>query len=170
MTFLARLFGPPRERLALRPLYDALVERAREPAWYTDGGVPDTIDGRFEMVTAVLALVLLRLERDPAAAGEATLLTELFIDDMEGTIRELGIGDVVVGKRVGKLVGALGARLGSFRQGVDSPAFEQAIAHNVFRDAPPSPEALAFVVARLRALDSALAGARFADLLAGTLP
>ncbi|MEI4584072.1 hypothetical protein WAC45_27695, partial [Klebsiella pneumoniae] len=54
-----------REAEAAFPLYDAVVARAREPHWYLDGGVPDTLDGRFDMVAAVLAMVLLRLETEP---------------------------------------------------------------------------------------------------------
>jgi cytochrome b pre-mRNA-processing protein 3 len=171
LTFLARLFAPRRDRLALRPLYAAVVARGRDPAWYRDGGVPDTIEGRFDMVSAVLALVLLRLEREgESAAAEATLLAETFIEDMDGTLRELGIGDVVVGKKVGKLVGALGGRMGAFRDGLAGGDFEGAVARNVFRGAAPSDAALAFVGERLRAFDATLAAAALADILSGRLP
>lgn len=172
MSFLARLFGPPRDRLALRPLYEAAVERARAAAWYREGGVPDTIDGRFDMVCAVLALVLLRLEREgEAAAGETALLTELFIDDMDATMRELGIGDIVVGKRVGKLLGALGARMASFREALAAGGdLEAAVVRNVYRGALPPGEALGFVVARLRAFHDALAGVSASRLTEGRLP
>jgi cytochrome b pre-mRNA-processing protein 3 len=172
LSFLARLFGPPRDRLALRPLYDAVVDRAREPAWYREGAVPDTIDGRFDMVAAVLALVLLRFDREgEAAAQESALLTEMFIDDMDATMRELGIGDVVVGKRVGKLLGALGGRMVRFRDAVGTGGdFEAAVARNVFRDAPPSQQALAFVASRLRAFAAALGDAAVSDLAEGRLP
>ena len=172
MSFLARLFAPSRDRTALRPLYAAVVERARDPAWYRAGGVPDTLEGRFEMVAAVLALVLLRLEEEgEAAAGPAASLAETFVEDMDGTLRELGIGDVVVGKKVGKLMGALGGRLGAFREGLRGDGeFEAAVARNVFRGAPPSDEALGIVAGRLRALDAALTGAALDDLLAGRLP
>ena len=61
MGALRRLFG--RDRNALRPFYDAVVAEARRPDWYRAAGVPDTIDGRFDMVALSLSLVLLRLER-----------------------------------------------------------------------------------------------------------
>jgi cytochrome b pre-mRNA-processing protein 3 len=172
LSILARLFGPPRDRQTLRPLYEAAVARARDPAWYQAGGVPDTIDGRFDMVAAVLALVLLRLEREGrAAAGEAALLTEIFIDDMDGTMRELGIGDVVVGKRVGKLLGVLGARKEALRGGLEEDGdLEAVVARTVFRGGPPSAEACAFVGARLRSLHAALSSVAIADLVAGRLP
>src|SRR3712207_3496551 len=89
LAWLARLFGARRERAALRPLYDALVAAAREPAWYREGGVPDTIEGRFDMVATMVALVLLRLEREgEKAKSESVQLTEIFIDDMDGTLRQ----------------------------------------------------------------------------------
>src|SRR5262245_60063206 len=117
MSMLARLFGSkpatgPDPREALRPLWRRIVELSREPALYRDDGVADTAAGRFDMITVILAVVLMRLERDRVLAAEAAFLTELFVEDMDGQLRESGVGDVVVGKKVGKLVSALGGRLG----------------------------------------------------------
>src|SRR4051794_34473623 len=140
LTFFQRLFGPPSDRLALRPLYAAIVAEARDSAWYREGGVPDTVDGRFEMLAALLALVLLRLESEGEEARQDSVrLTETFIDDMEGSLRELGTGDLMVGKRVGKLMGALGGRLASFRESLeDRAAFEAAGGRQGFCGGPPS--------------------------------
>ena len=93
------------------PLYAAIVAQARAPDWYVAGAVPDTIDGRFDMVATVLALVLLRLEAEPAGLAASARLTEQFVTDMDGQLREIGIGDVVVGKHMGRMMGALGGRL-----------------------------------------------------------
>ena len=171
MSFLSRIFGERREREALRPLYGAVVRIAREPAWYREGGVPDTLDGRFDMVAAVLALALLRLEREgEAARRESVLLTELFVEDMDGTLREIGIGDVVVGKHVGRIMGALGGRLGAFRQALTADGdLDSAGRRNLFRDSPPSDDAVRFVAAALRDLHEALQGRSFASLLAGEI-
>ncbi|HEX6376924.1 MAG TPA: ubiquinol-cytochrome C chaperone family protein [Allosphingosinicella sp.] len=156
----------------LRPLYDALVGAARDPAWYREGGVPDTLEGRFDMVAAVLALVLLRLEAEGARAkAESVLLTEIFIDDMDGALRQIGIGDFVVGKHVGKLVGALGGRLGAFREALaDGAPLEPAVRRNLFRDGPAEAAQVTYVAARLRRLHAALAATAMEPLLAGTLP
>ncbi len=116
MTFLTRLLGleaDPREKL--RPLWHRVVEISRSPRWYEAGGVADTVPGRFDMIATVLALVLLRLERDPELAPVSHHLTELFVEDMDGQLRELGVGDLMVGKHIGKLMSALGGRLGAFR-------------------------------------------------------
>lgn len=171
MSFLSRIFGDRDERARLRPLYDAVVAAGRAPVWYREGGIPDTMDGRFDAISAVLAMVLIRMEEEgDAAKRESVLLTELFIDDMDGTLRQIGIGDVVVGKHVGKLVGALGGRLGAFRAGVAGRGLEQAVRRNVFRDAPPSDAAVSFVTERLRAFHAALGPVPLPDLLAGGLP
>ncbi|MFN3388247.1 MAG: ubiquinol-cytochrome C chaperone family protein [Allosphingosinicella sp.] len=171
MSFLSRIFGDKDERAALRPLYDAVVAAGRRPFWYREGGIEDTMDGRFDAVSAVLAMVLIRLEEEgDRAKRESVLLTELFIDDMDGTLRQIGIGDVVVGKHVGKLVGALGGRLGAFRAGLKDEGLQAAVRRNVFREAPPSEEAVALVTARLRGFHEALAAVPLADLLAGRLP
>jgi len=134
MSLLARLFSSqPDPREALRPLWHRVVELSREPALYRDDGVADSVAGRFDMIAVVLGLVMLRLERDDLAQDNV-LLTELFVADMDGQLRESGVGDLVVGKHVGKLVAALGGRLGAFRKalaGDGEAAFEAALERNV---------------------------------------
>ena len=169
---MSRLFGARRERSALRPLYDALVAAAREPGWYREGGVPDTIEGRFDMVATMVAIALLRLEAEgDDAKAESVALTEIFIDDMDGTLRQIGIGDFVVGKHVGKLVGALGGRLGTLREAIAGGApLETAVRRNIFRDGPASDPQVEWVAARLRALHQRLSETAMEPLLAGALP
>jgi cytochrome b pre-mRNA-processing protein 3 len=169
LSFLSRIFGSPRsERERLRPLYDAIVARGRDPAWYLEGGVPDTLDGRFDILTAVMTMVLLRLEAEgDRAKRESVLLTETFIDDMDGTIRQIGIGDLVVGKHVGRMMGALGGRLQVFRDAAD---LEPAVRRNIFHEAPPSDAAASFVAARLKDFRERLALMPSERILAGELP
>lgn len=134
MSLLQRLFAPkPDPRDALLPLWRAVVDEARRPAWYANGGVEDSVSGRFDMVCAVLATVLLRMEQGDDLASESVLLTELFVRDMDGQLREFGVGDVVIGKRVGKLMGAMGGRLGAYRQGLagDDAALTGAVERNI---------------------------------------
>lgn len=153
-----------------RALYDAVVARGREPDWYLAGGVPDTIDGRFDMIAAVLALVLIRLERDPAAATASARLTERFVADMDGQLRQIGIGDVVVGKHVGKMMGMLGGRLGAYRGGLAAGDLGPALVRNLYRGEAPDPAALDHVTARLAAFDRSLAAAATDAVIAGDLP
>lgn len=169
MGLIDRLFSR-RDRDAAMPLYDAVVARARAPHWYVEGAVPDTLDGRFDMVAAVTAIVLLRLERDPEDAAAATALTERFIDDMDAQVRQIGFGDMVVGKHVGRMVGMLGGRLGAYREGLAGGDLDAALVRNLYRGAAPSPAAVAHVREELRGLHAALADVPSATLLAGRLP
>jgi cytochrome b pre-mRNA-processing protein 3 len=171
LSVLARIFGERKERSRLRPLYDALVRLARDPAWYREGGVPDTVTGRFHLLASVAALALLRLETEAdEARRESALLTEIFIADMDSSLRQIGIGDFVVGKHVGRLVGALGGRLGAFREALAGEAdFKAAVARNVFPEGAQGPADAAFVAARLRALHERLALIPLDRLLAGEL-
>src|SRR3569832_1147984 len=105
MGFIARLMG--RRDDAALPVYNAIVTRAREPHWY-EAGVPDTVDGRFDMIAPVLSFVLLRLEDNPAAAEPSARLTERFVDDMDGQLRKLGNNNNNVGKHFGKMMGMRG--------------------------------------------------------------
>ena len=124
MSFLARLFGAnvlgrrPDDRDSVRELWHRTVAIAREKEWYRDCGVADTLGGRFDMITLVLSLVMLRMEREEALITPSARLTELFVEDMDGQLREQGVGDVVVGKHIGKLMGTLGGRLGAYREGL----------------------------------------------------
>jgi cytochrome b pre-mRNA-processing protein 3 len=171
LSSLTRLFQPRRDpREALRPLWHRVVERSRDPAWYRDCGVADTVGGRFDMIVAILALVLLRLEHDPETGGEQALLTELFVEDMDGQLRESGVGDLVVGKHIGRLVSALGGRLGAFRTALaegNGTAWREALARNVALNDGADTEALA---ARLFALRERLDDTASEALLAGELP
>ena len=106
MSVISRLLGNKRDdRAAARPLWHRVVEIAREKEWYSQCGVADSVAGRFDTITLILSIVLLRMEREPALIEPSVRLTELFVDDMDGQLRESGVGDVVVGKHMGKLMG-----------------------------------------------------------------
>jgi cytochrome b pre-mRNA-processing protein 3 len=166
MGFLSKLFGDPRDRATMTPLYHAIVAEARLPDWYREPQVPDSMDGRFDVVALVMSLVLLRLERE-GEAGQlpSVLLTEVFIDDMDGTMREVGFGDLVVGKRVGGIMGMLGGRLGAYRDGDR----KSAVIRNVYRDDPPNDAAVNKLVAMAGALEARINAVLLSALLKGSL-
>ena len=92
-------------------LFQRVTQNAREPHWYVEGAVPDTIDGRFAVLATVTAMVLVRLEADGDEGNALSVaLTERFIEAMESEHRELGLGDPTLGKTVRKLVGSLARR------------------------------------------------------------
>ena len=162
MSFIARLFAKrPDDRTPVRPLWHRAVEIAREPKWYAECGIADSVAGRFDAITLVLGLILLRMERGKDLARPSVLLTELFVDDMDGQLREAGIGDMGVGKHIGRLMSTMGGRLGALRealpQGVE--ALAPVIARNITMadggdPAKVAAEALA-LAAQLDGLDDA---------------
>lgn len=164
--WLTKVLGR-RERDAALPLYDAIIARARAPHWYLDGAVPDTLDGRFDMVAAVLAMVLLRLEEDPHGAEPTAQLTERFVDDMDAQVRQIGFGDMVVGKHVGRMMGMLGGRLGAYRDGLAEGDFDAALVRNLYRGQAPDPVAVAHVRGELTAFRASLNDVPLARLMEG---
>lgn len=100
-------------------LFEWATRAARDPHWYVEGAIPDTIDGRFALVSTMTALCSLRLEQ-LGTDGDAlsVALTERFAEVMESEHRELGFGDPTLGKTVLKLVGSLARRVDQLR-----PAF-----------------------------------------------
>lgn len=169
MTWLTRLFGKREdESAALKPLWQRIVAIAREPEWYVKGGVADSMEGRFDMVALTTALVMLRMEREPALLTATARLGECFIADMEGQLRQEGIGDPTLGKRLGELMGALGGRIGALRDALalDEAAFADAITRNVtFAGVGDA----AAVAARARDLVAALDRTTDSALLAGEI-
>ncbi|WP_267388576.1 ubiquinol-cytochrome C chaperone family protein [Sphingomonas sp. GC_Shp_3] len=152
------------------PLYSAIVARGRAPHWYLDGAVPDTMDGRFDMIAGLLAFVLLRLEEDPAGAETVARVTERFVDDMDGQLRQIGIGDIIVGKHISKMMSMLGGRIGAYREGLAAGGLDAALVRNVYRGTAPSPAALTHVATALHDFRDALAHTPTATIIAGDLP
>lgn len=171
MTFLARLFAHrPDPREELRPVWHRTVEIAREPEWYRDCGVADTIEGRFDMVVAVLALVMLRMEADADLAPRTALLAEFFVEDMDGQLREAGVGDLLVGKHIGKLMSTLGGRIGAYRRGLAAQDGGEELASAARRNVTLADEERApALAARLKALQKRLAETPDEALLAGRI-
>ena len=170
MTFWKKIFGPTQAdpKLELIPLYNQIVANARTPHWYEAGQVPDSIDGRFDMIAAVFSLVLLRLEQDVAQAQNMAHLTEVLVDDMDGQLREVGIGDMIVGKHIGKIMGAVGGRITAFREAfTDTGQLDEVITRNIYRGSAIDKEAIAHVKQGLTAIAQALSRVSADELAAG---
>lgn len=154
-----------------RPLFDAVVAAARQPEWYRGGGVPDTAEGRFACLATLLALTILRLERGGAAARHAASgLTECFVDEMDGEVREMGVSDPGVPRQVGAMVGALGSRVGRFRAVLaGDQGWEAAVRHGLHRGAPVDAAAAEQACALLAGFGDRLERAGDAELIEGRL-
>lgn len=155
--------------------YAEIVAQARRPVYYTLGGAPDTLDGRFDMISLILALYLDALETAGGAGpdGLGAAVEGCFFADMDRGLRELGVGDLGVGKQVKRMAEAFYGRRAAYRAaladaGPDTLA--AALARNVHRGESVATPCLSWLTARTQALAQALAAAEAGQLANGPLP
>jgi cytochrome b pre-mRNA-processing protein 3 len=118
-------------------LYGAIVAQSRRAAFYTGYGVPDTIDGRFDVIVLHIVLLLARLDRvGPAARGIGQSLFDRFCGDLDGNLREMGVGDLAVPKRMRQFGEAYYGRQAAYLAAFAAPdrrKLEKALARNIFQ-------------------------------------
>jgi cytochrome b pre-mRNA-processing protein 3 len=167
MPFL-RLFGNSAANEAADRIIAAISQAARSPDLYGEGRVPDTLTGRFEMMTAFAALALMRLRSDTSADRVAQVFTDRLFRHFDAGLREAGVGDLSVSKRMKALASAFYGRLTAYDAAfVYGPAaLAAALTRNVWDGAEtPFAEALA---ARLLAVKAGLDAAPATALEQGT--
>jgi cytochrome b pre-mRNA-processing protein 3 len=151
-------------------LYGAAVAAAREPCLYTELGVPDTLDGRFDLVGLHVFLLIRRLTLlPPPGDALAQAVFDAMFADMDVNLREMGVGDLSVGKRVKAMWEALHGRAVAYQRAMDADdpvALAAALARNVWRGAPP-PGAEHRLARLVQAQAAHLAGQTLAALAAG---
>lgn len=129
------LTGRRHDRSKAENLYGAVVTLARTPGFYSKFGVPDTPEGRFEMVALVLFLTLERLKSFPGQEKLVQATIEAFVTDMDDCLREMGVGDLGVSKRVKRAAAAFYERAGSYRPalaGSNATAMTDALTRHVY--------------------------------------
>ncbi|WP_377288184.1 ubiquinol-cytochrome C chaperone family protein [Rhizobium sp. SG2393] len=158
------LFGKKAgNRVIVERQYAELTNGARQPALYETLGVPDTVMGRFEMIAAML-IVYFRRTRTSGRSGQeiAQEIIDAFFEDMDHSIRELGVGDVAVPKRMKKFAGMFYGRLESYAKAMDDSdlqALAEALKRNMHPEAgddAPDMAGLASYLMRVEAVFSAL--------------
>jgi cytochrome b pre-mRNA-processing protein 3 len=151
-------------------LFEAVTNVAREPHWYVEGEVPDTIDGRFAVLSTIIALVLVRLEAEGEQGDLVSVgLTERFIDVMESEHRELGLGDPTLGKTVRKLVGSLARRTDRWRSATAGAPDWADTARDSLYKGDASADAVQHVSGSLKRLWTRLEGAGLDEIAAGEI-
>ncbi|WP_137123707.1 ubiquinol-cytochrome C chaperone family protein [Roseomonas sp. HF4] len=160
----------PHERAGFQ-LYGAAVAAARDPLLFGRLGVPDTVEGRFDLVSLHVALLIRRLRTDPDPRGPALAqaVFDAMFADMDLNLREMGVGDLSVGKRVRRMWEAFHGRALAYEaalEAADEPALAEALARNVWVGEPPdgAPSRLAGLA---RGQAAHLAGQGIAALAAG---
>jgi cytochrome b pre-mRNA-processing protein 3 len=163
------LFG--RRAPSIEALYGAIVAQARAPIFYRDYGVPDTVNGRFDMIVLHVGLFYLRLagEAEPLRA-QAQAVFDAFCADMDDNFREMGVGDLAVPKAMRRVGEAFYGRLQAYGAALaadDAAALETALARNVFSGAGGANAAR--LARYVRAAAGALAAQPAGDLTAARL-
>jgi cytochrome b pre-mRNA-processing protein 3 len=167
---LDRLFRPKPAQAVGRALYACVVDQARKPALYEALGAPDTYEGRFEIYTLHVVLLLDRLRRQGLRAGETSqALFDTYVSALDDALREMGVGDLSVGKKMRKLGEAFYGRAKSYEEAFealpDTAPLQALLARTVYAgvDAPPTPALTDYVLAQR----GALAAQALEPLLAG---
>ncbi len=153
--------------------YTALVEQARNPVFYQQWQVEDTLDGRFDCIILHLCLILQRLE----AEGERTdvqlamrYLSEAFVADMDRSLREMGASDTGVGIRVKKMAQAFYGRKKAYSDAMgDETAMREALGKNVYRERAVPVECVASLAAYMGRNHAVLAGQSVDAIMQGRI-
>ena len=152
-----RIFARNRGEDEAFSLYRAVVAQLRLPGFYLHGGVPDTVEGRFEMVCLHAFLVLRQR------------LFDILFDDMDQTLREMGVGDLSVGKKIKAMASSFYGRIGAYEEGLraDGEALlAEALARNVFGETETTAQAVG-LASYARRCDLTLAAQPFEEITAG---
>lgn len=153
-------------------LYAAIVAQARAPVFFAELGVPDTLDGRFEMVTLHAFLVIDRLRQAKPETDEfAQALFDTMFLDLDRGLREIGVADLGVGRRIKTMIQAFYGRAHAYGQGLTAGETElqAALRRNLYGTVEPRPSDLAAMAGYLRRQHEALADSPVAELMAGRL-
>ena len=168
-----RLFTPRASVAAGRALYPLLIEQARNPLFYTEGRVPDTTEGRFEIYTLHLALLVRRLRGEGDVAAEVCqTLFDTFLSGLDDGLRQMGVGDLSVGKKMRKLGEAIYGRLKAYDDALKADAAPEALTdvlrRTIYESVPDGPaERLADYIRRE---DLALADTNLPVFFGGVAP
>lgn len=125
-------------------VYGAVVAQARSPFFYAELAVPDTLDGRFDMILLHLAVVLQRLKEGSGGQALAQDVVDVMFADLDRNLREMGVGDLSVAKKIKPMAAAFSGRTDAYGRALAEGARDDlaaAIARNVFPDSEDVPGA-----------------------------
>jgi len=163
-----RWLGAGPAKTAAGALHDAAVAQARAPALFSSLGAPDTVEGRFELLSLHVILLVDRLRNQGAAAAAVSqALFDVYVRDLDGALREMGVGDLTVPKHMRKLAQAFYGRAGAYNAAFDGPDgdLEAVVARTVLQSAEgadPAP-----LARYIRTAQAALAAGDTAALIGG---
>ena len=164
-----QFFRRTRWRDSATALYDIIVAQSRKPEYYVHCGVPDTVDGRFDMI-ALHAFVVLRQLKDQHR-DIAQALLEVIFDDMDRSLREMGAGDLGVSRRVKTMAKALYGRIAAYEEALDGDeaALGETLRRNLYGTVDPDPECVEAMAAYVHAEAASVAQQSLDSIAAGNL-
>ncbi|WP_020593309.1 ubiquinol-cytochrome C chaperone family protein [Kiloniella laminariae] len=165
-----KLFGRNREDDAVHDLYVSLVTQARSEVFFREMGVPDSLDGRFDLLTLHMFLILRRLKTEhERTAGFSQKLFDLMFRDMDLSLREAGVGDVGVGKRVKAMVQGFYGRISAYEEALGSSHEDLflALQRNLYGTVEVNQECLDRMCGYIKHQQAALAATDVSEILSG---
>jgi cytochrome b pre-mRNA-processing protein 3 len=167
-------FRPRPEKAIGKALYAAIVQAARQPGLYGDAGVPDTLEGRLELILLHAALTIRLMRRDGGEAGRivSQVMFDTMFEDFDIAMRELGLGDSGVGKKIRFMAEGFYGRAQSYAlalEDADPTVLEQALSLNLLASESLDPRA-AMLAGHVRAVVAALDATGGIALAQGKLP
>lgn len=160
---------------AVYGVYTAIVAQSRQPVFYAEWGVPDTVTGRFDMISLHMSLLFRRLRVEKQAGTVfSQALFDLFFKDMDRSLREMGAGDMAVPKKVRKMTEIFYGLMTSLNEAIDRddrPGVEAVLRRNIYgeADSAHAPELAAYLFTLAeRLVDQPLAAITSGKLEMGT--
>jgi cytochrome b pre-mRNA-processing protein 3 len=150
--------------------YRRVVEQARQPLFYAGFGVPDTLDGRFELICLHAFLYLHRLKAErPQASAPAQAFFDAMFTDLDRALRELGTSDLRIGKEIKRMAQGFYGRIRAYEEGIaaDDAVLGAAVARNLFGTVAKPAVHLGAVIRYVRRVADDLGSQSAADLIAG---
>lgn len=168
-ALLRRLFAARRGSDTAYHVYGALVAQARQPAFYAEFGVPDTISGRFDMIVLHAFLLFDRLQGTGGEKELAQEVVDVMFSDLDRALREMGVGDLSVPKKVKTMASVFNGRSSAYARAFaanSQDAMRAAIARNVFPDEAAPPAAAGWLARYAFAARESLAAQSHAGIVA----
>jgi len=149
-------------------IYNRLAIQSRAPAFYRDLGVPDTLDGRFDMAVLHAFLLMHRLQNESSGPAINQAIFDAMFEHFDLTLREMGVQDLGVGRRIKQMADAFNGRTAAYRQALaagDEGALAGALRRNIYGQAAPSPAQIDQLVAYVVGANLSLADQQTTALL-----
>lgn len=171
---LAKFFKKDPQKEIAQKLYLGIVAQSRQPGFFVDGGVADSVDGRFDILVINAFLVIRRLNQlGPEGKALAQHLFDDMFSNLDGDVREMGFSDWTIGKKIQRMAEAFYGRAEAYQKALDDAdggALKKALERNVYRSKPVADANLAFIQRYFEHQDKAMADVSLEQMLSGEIP